>query len=206
MAKKLSFFQNRVEKYLHKYCVLDGVFTDDELKSIDEYCSSYNTEKSYVIDHNGMSTENKDVRLSDIKMHQVNEKNSWIFLRLLQATEHVNDNFYNFDLSGFDFFQYTEYEGEGSNYDWHVDIVFGEIMPKGMELMRKISGSLILSNPSEYKGGNFEIMIGGQSIEPIVQKRGSIIFFPSFVMHRVAPLTEGKRKSLVFWVMGPKFK
>jgi PKHD-type hydroxylase len=206
MAKRLTVFQNRVEKYLHKYVVLDGIFTNEELKLIDEYCASYGTDNSYVIDNNGMSTENKDVRLSGIKMHQYNEKNAWFFQRLLQATEHVNDNFFNFELSGFDFFQYTEYDGQGSTYDWHVDTVFGELVPKGMDLMRKISASLILSDKEDYKGGNFEIMVGSQSVEPIEQKRGSIIFFPSFIMHRVAPLTEGKRKSLVFWVMGPKFK
>jgi PKHD-type hydroxylase len=206
MSKKLTVFQNRVEKYLDKYVVLDGVFTNEELKLIDEYCASYDTEKSYIVSHNGMSTENKDIRLSRIKMHHYNEKNAWFFQRLFQATEHVNDNFFNFELSGFDFFQYTEYDGQGSTYNWHVDMVFGEAVPRGMELMRKISGSLILSDKEDYKGGNFEIMTGGQSAEPVEQKRGSIIFFPSFVMHRVAPLTEGKRKSLVFWVMGPKFK
>jgi len=206
MAKRLTVFQNRVEKYIHKYCLLDGIFSNEELNLIDEYCASYDTEKSYVVSHDGMSIEDKNIRLSGIKMHQYNEKNAWFFQRLLQATEHINDNFFNFELSGFDFFQYTEYDGKGSNYDWHTDMVFGEQLPKGMELTRKISASLILSDQEEYKGGNFEILIGGQKIEHVEQKRGSIIFFPSFIMHRVAPLTEGKRKSLVFWVMGPKFK
>lgn len=206
MAKKLTLNPDRVEKYLNQYCIIDGLFTAEELKSINEYFASFGVENSYVVGSDGKPIENTHVRLSGIKMHKVNDKNLWIFTRLLQATEHANDNFFNFDLSGFDYFQYTEYDGEGSNYDWHIDTVLGEELPRNMHLMRKISGSLILSDPSEYKGGNFEIMVGGQSAESVAQKQGSIIFFPSFIMHRVAPLIEGKRKSLVFWVMGPKFK
>ncbi len=36
--------------------------------------------------------------------------------------------------------------------------------------------------------------------------KGRMIFFPSFLIHRVAPVTQGIRRSLVIWVTGPKFR
>ena len=36
--------------------------------------------------------------------------------------------------------------------------------------------------------------------------RGTLVAFPSYVMHRVTPVTSGTRKSLVAWVAGPKFR
>ena len=67
---------------------------------------------------------------------------------------------------------------------------------------RKISMSLVLSDPDEYEGGQLEIW--GKSID--VYKKGSIIFFPSWMPHRVTPVTKGTRYSLVMWFIGAPFK
>jgi PKHD-type hydroxylase len=206
MQTKLNLTPVHTEKFLDKYCAVNGVFTEDELKEIETYCASYGTGNSYVVGHDGLPITNSTVRVSNTKMHHPNQKNQWFFDKLLYISEQANNNFFNFNLSGFEYFQYTEYNGSGSNYDWHMDMVFGNALPKSMDLMRKLSVSLILSNESEYKGGDFEIMTAGQSVEQIEQKRGSLIFFPSFVLHRVSPLTEGQRRSIVYWILGPKFK
>ena len=34
---------------------------------------------------------------------------------------------------------------------------------------------------------------------------GTIIIFPSFIFHRVLPITKGKRESLVNWSIGKPF-
>jgi PKHD-type hydroxylase len=39
-----------------------------------------------------------------------------------------------------------------------------------------------------------------------VLTKGSIIIFPSFVWHRVKPVTEGTRYSLVLWNLGKPYK
>ena len=36
--------------------------------------------------------------------------------------------------------------------------------------------------------------------------KGSVIVFPSFVEHRVKPVTRGKRYSLVIWSLGRSFR
>ena len=59
----------------------------------------------------------------------------------------------------------------------------------------------------DFEGGDFEINQGQEKDATKVDaKKGRILAFPSFMLHRVAPTTKGKRKSLVFWALGPKFK
>jgi PKHD-type hydroxylase len=74
-----------------------------------------------------------------------------------------------------------------------------------MEVPRKLSFSLILSDSSEYEGGDFEILHGSFP-DKLEQKRGRILAFPSYIVHRVTPIISGSRRSIVFWALGPKFK
>ena len=59
--------------------------------------------------------------------------------------------------------------------------------------------SIILND--DFEGGDFEIY-GEESELP----KGSVIVFPSFIEHRVAPVIKGTRYSLVAWFVGPPFK
>jgi PKHD-type hydroxylase len=61
--------------------------------------------------------------------------------------------------------------------------------------------SIILN--SDYEGGDFE-MRGLKDKVPRLEE-GSIIVFPSFLEHRVTPVTEGIRYSLVTWFVGPPY-
>jgi len=73
---------------------------------------------------------------------------------------------------------------------------------------RKLSVTVCINEPgTEYEGGEFQINMGNQDKPVTVEtKKGRMIIFPSFMIHRVAPVIKGKRKSLVVWVTGPKFK
>jgi len=70
---------------------------------------------------------------------------------------------------------------------------------------RKLSVVIQLSDPSEYDGGNLQFMLGNES-ENAKKEKGMLYAFPSWVLHRVTPVTEGTRRSLVIWLSGPKFK
>ena len=39
-----------------------------------------------------------------------------------------------------------------------------------------------------------------------IRPQGSVIVFPSFVWHRVTPVTKGTRYSLVLWTCGQPFR
>jgi PKHD-type hydroxylase len=66
--------------------------------------------------------------------------------------------------------------------------------------------SLLLSDPNEFEGGELQVKPDSDDIKFLEQKQGRAWFFPSYTLHRVAPVTKGVRRSLVLWVGGPPFK
>ena len=119
----------------------------------------------------------------------------------------VNSSLFGFDVSfGFNSLQYTEYNGDGPApqfYDWHMDCLFDNAV-----LDRKLSAVVQLSSPDDYEGGLFEMEGCARpsfNVEPFLP-RGSLLIFPSYLKHRVLPVTKGLRKSLVTWYNGPKFR
>jgi len=79
-------------------------------------------------------------------------------------------------------------------------------------LIRKLSMSVNLTDSNKYKGGEFvfKVPTGNGEYEEIVpegfNKKGSVVIFPSFVIHTVKPVTKGKRHSLVMWTSGKPFQ
>jgi PKHD-type hydroxylase len=85
-----------------------------------------------------------------------------------------------------------------------MDMAMGHEQP-GVAEIRKLSLTLLLDD--EFEGGEFQIN-GSNAHEPIVVPlhKGRAVLFPSFMIHRVTPITKGKRRSIVVWVVGPKFQ
>ncbi len=182
----------------------DGIFSDQEVDKIVEYCNAQEriegqvSEKGLVDDH---------TRKSKVSFIRRKDDSSWIFDKINNAIDAVNDQFYNFDLNGYSDIQYSEYHGdEGGKYDFHMDASLGE-EGKNFE-MRKLSLVMMLNTPGvDFQGGEFQINKGQEKkAENIEMIKGRMIFFPSFLIHRVAPVTQGIRRSLVIWVTGPKFR
>jgi PKHD-type hydroxylase len=61
-----------------------------------------------------------------------------------------------------------------------------------------------LSVSAEYEGGDLQFIIN-QNIITASQAKGTIVIFSSFILHRVTPITEGERRSIVGWVSGPPY-
>jgi PKHD-type hydroxylase len=98
--------------------------------------------------------------------------------------------------------QYTEYHATNrGKYDWHHDVDWNN--PSGLD--RKLSVTVQLSDPSEYEGGDFQFMEVEQPSEE-AKTKGTILMFPSYLQHRVTPVTDGVRKSLVLWFTGPRWQ
>ena len=117
--------------------------------------------------------------------------------KLMQKT---NRNHFGFDgMTLTEPAQYTEYP-EGGFYDWHID---SDINCSHEPPVRKISMTLLLNDPSEFEGGDLEIMAPGKFAE---LKQGHAICFASFLNHRVNPVKKGVRQSLVVWFGGKPFR
>ena len=99
--------------------------------------------------------------------------------------------------------QYTEYHAsEGGKYDWHHDVHWEGDGPTD----RKLSLTVQLSDPADYEGGNFEFAACEQLPPHYAKQRGTVVVFPSYLSHRVSPVTSGVRKSLVAWFHGPRWR
>ena len=103
---------------------------------------------------------------------------------------------WNYDLTETEAIQIGKYY-HGGFYGWHPDDVITNSNP------RKLSFSLLLNDPKEFEGGQFELK--DLKEQPILEQ-GSIIVFPSSLIHRVKPVTSGVRYSAVTWMRGPNFK
>jgi PKHD-type hydroxylase len=139
-----------------------------------------------------------------ISYDHANPDNVRLFERLFYFTNFYNKTFFNFDAFGFNYLQYTLYDKEGSHYDWHKDM-FDDRRESNC-VHRKLSFSLILSDPEDYEGGVFEVAPSGKAEVLTGIKKGTMIMFPSYIPHRVSPVLSGVRKSLVWWLTGPKFR
>ena len=146
--------------------------------------------------------EENEMRKSQIKWLRYDQYPDffWVYNRLQTAIERANSTFWNFNLYSMpEHIQYTEYYAGGGHYDWHMDIGPQELST------RKVSITVQLSHPDEYKGGDLELF-RSPNPEKAPRGYGSVVVFPSYMMHRVTKVTEGARKSLVLWVGGESYK
>jgi len=114
----------------------------------------------------------------------------------------ANENAFNFQVENICDIQYTEYHSnKGGHYDWHIDVNWNGDEP----LDRKLSVTVQLSDPSEYEGGGFEFA-ECETPDASSRQKGTVLVFPSYLQHRVLPITRGTRKSLVAWFEGPRWQ
>jgi len=181
------------------YAAWEGAFTDGEMDRIEAYGDALTHEKAALFGRN-INEEYSDIRITRTAWIKPAAQTKWIFDRMQSVVRALNDKVWQFDLSGFsEDFQYTIYQGsERGHYDWHVDQ--GDLAKR-----RKLSLSLQLSDPSQYEGCELQLH-ASNSIEVAPKTRGTLIAFPSYVLHRVTPITRGVRKSIVVWSTGPKFR
>ena len=134
---------------------------------------------------------------------------SWIPFKALpemytmieQSMRKVNNNHFGYEgVQLTEYAQFTEYP-KGGFYDWHMD---AEVNCRFEPPVRKISMTILLSDPSEFVGGDLEFMTEGNKPPQLLQ--GQAIFFCSLIRHRVATGKKGIRRSLVMWFGGPSFK
>lgn len=178
------------------------------------------------------NTESQESQLHGGQLDKVirNSKNAWIptshwvggfIWHYIQRTNREN---FCYDLTAIDneCIQYTQY-GEGQFYDWHIDAGIDisykpqQIVSSGTniaqdflnlqgEYVRKLSFSLQLSDPEDYTGGEVQFMDNSRKTFFAPKQRGTLIMFDSRTPHRVRKVKSGVRKSLVGWVVGPRWK
>jgi len=147
----------------------------------------------------GKTRGDSDVRDSKISWLYPIDDMDWVYRRVTDITLNLNEIFFKFDLFGLnEGFQFTNYEAPSSKYGKHVDRAINSPV-------RKLSISIQLTNPEEYEGGELYLYDDDKGV--LMDKtQGTLIIFPSYVLHEVMPVTKGTRNSLVTWVTGKQFK
>ena len=175
----------------------EGAFTNQELNWLQD--KSKQAEQNALVGSSVGGVVNSNVRRSQVSWLNNAPDTHHIFNKLAEVVSLLNAQYYRFDLTGFgEPLQLTNYDqSEHGMYGWHQDY--------GSQVSRKLSISVQLSDPSEYEGGNLQVMTSGQPVN-IRKQRGLIAIFPSYVLHQVTPVTQGSRQSLVAWVSGPALK
>jgi PKHD-type hydroxylase len=181
------------------YYFTDG-FSSEELEEISKIVENlpYHT----AVTSSG-EVEDRKSKLKWIPQHK---DYAWLYKKLMKFASDANDEMWNFDLtSAPELIQYTEYHGtDRGEYGWHQDIGPDELSS------RKVSITVQLSDDKEYEGGDLLFWMGGNSLEDnnLVAPRGkgTVVLFPSYVVHAVKPVTKGIRKSFVLWLGGGHYK
>jgi PKHD-type hydroxylase len=182
------------------FCYWEGFLDDSDINHILARSEWHNHSDAQV--GGGFEGQvNKEKRRTNVSWMFPDQNNQHIWEKITNTIWTANRQFFRFDLRGcYEAMQLGVYtEHDQGHYDWHID--------SGLEtntVPRKLSMALLLSDPSEFEGGQLQVMRAGVP-EPVEQKRGRAWFFPSYLMHRVTPVTKGIRRSLVMWVGGPAF-
>jgi PKHD-type hydroxylase len=135
------------------------------------------------------------LRRTGIKSIPPTPQTYWIFERIGSVVGRANQASYRFQLDGQMSMDVLEYDPAGY-FDWHVDI------GAGVYSTRKLSIVTFLTRPEDYEGGNLCFMDQG---EPLRLPQGTMAIFPSYLLHKVEPVTRGTRHTLVCWAHGPAF-
>lgn len=126
----------------------------------------------------------------------------WVMDRLVQAVAAANRDSFGFDLDDFaESAQIARYGAERQgHFDWHSDIGEGRLAAR-----RKLTIVVQLSPPDAYEGGALELRPSAHVVTA-EREQGSMTLFPSYLLHRVTPVTSGTRFSLTLWSHGPAFR
>jgi len=193
------------DKYVNQsnYYWFEEGFTAEELKTLEQQVQEIPSQAGVTETGNQADGEGLESRNSTIKWVPFSEETKWIYDKIGMLAKTANDEMFHFDIHNMpENIQYTEYYGTNKgHYDWHMDIG-----TEGHMKFRKISVTVQLSDSTEYEGGDLQIWPGGQAPYTAPRGKGNVVIFPSYLMHRVTPVTEGTRKSFVLWLGGGHFK
>jgi PKHD-type hydroxylase len=193
---------NILPKIQGPFVTAEGLFSSDDLNVIERYGDALPLKQAALTGNKASYDGN--IRRTRVAWLEPNAQTNAFYRRMEEIVLGLNRQFFGFNLSGLAPMQYAVYDAsERSHFDWHID--YGRERGHEQHEPRKLSLSLQLSGPSQYQGGELQGQIRS-TIEVAPKTRGALIAFPSYLLHRVTPVTRGSRKSLVVWAQGPEYR
>ena len=183
--------------------VVEDAFNEDFCNKVLSFCSNFEEAKIYDGENSGVKHQERVTEVSWITNFF---EHSEVIFPFMEKAKEINREYYGFDLNNIENLQVAKYTGDNKSFfKPHMDMKLGVL-----DQPRKLSVSVMLSSPEEYTGGDFVIFGQGGSLVEVDRltrlKKGTAIYFPSYIVHGVEPVTSGVRHSLVGWLLGPRFK
>ena len=173
--------------------VISAGLLPHELDQIDSLWNQERLQRAEV--SGGESIYIEEIRKSAVMPVAPEPRFNWIFERISALALQANAERFGFDILGiYEPLQLADY-GQDDFFQWHMDFGPGE------SSNRKLSLTVQLSAPDSYEGGDLQFMINDKTVDA-PRDRGTVVIFPSFVLHRVTPVTKGRRRSIVGWFSG----
>ena len=177
---------------INTYAYWEKAFTKEECEKIIKIAK----DKGLIT---GTTVGKTDARSSKVSWLYSADNLDWVFRKITDIVLNLNDRFFQFDIFGLnEGLQFTNYKAPSDKYEKHVDREVDG-------LIRKLSLSIQLTDPKEYKGGELFLYEDEKGTE-MKKEQGTLILFPSYILHEVKPIIKGERNSLVSWVTGKQFK
>ena len=189
------FFRDIKFEHAAWFHVAENVISESTLKKVDDYMKTQQVKKATMYSPTGEVTDS-NVRVANVFWLKDKSLGS-VYQEITTITREINNQLWELNLEGWEPFQYTEYP-VGGHCEWHMDS-FARV---DGTMLRKVSISVGLTD--DYEGGEIQLKTSHEE-NAYKLKRGDIIVFPSFILHRVAPVTKGLRKVIVGWSQGVNF-
>ena len=177
---------------------IPSALTEAECDSLVELCTAAPKKDAGLV----RATTAHQIRRADLVWLDDLPQVAWVMDRMIGLVAAANRDSFGFDLTEFaESPQVARYGAERQgHFDWHSDIGAGALAAK-----RKLTMVVQLSDPADYAGGTLDLWPDSH-VRPVPRQHGLAVVFPSFVLHRVTPVTSGTRWSLTLWAHGPAFR
>ena len=181
------------------YWVYTDVLTEADCSAIIQTFSNMNAAHADV----GINGEKSDVDLAVRNVRKI-ELPTYKGLGAVLAAVGMdaNQQRWKFNIEKANQCEFLRYPAGGGRYKGHIDTFLSNLTTHQTEC-RKLTVLAFLND--DFKGGNFFLQMGPRKLYP-PQSKGTVLVFPSFLLHGVEDVEEGERFSAVCWLVGPWFK
>lgn len=188
-----------LQQNCHNMCSYEFL-NKEECEFLIRFGKSLKIEDANVVINNEFVID-ESIRKTRVSWLEPSPQTEWIYKKISNVVETINQEWFNFDLEFIEPLQFTQYNDDNCFYGRHLDI--------GSKLInncvRKLSFSIQLSDSADYVGG--DLLIHTNDVGVLAdRKQGNITAFSSATLHEVTPVTKGTRYSLVGWVFGKPFR
>lgn len=184
------------------FVIWEGALSVEDLAAFSRHADSL-PHHSGTVDV-GNEAYDKDTRITKVAWIERTPETERFYSRIEDIVLSLNSQFFQYELNAMAPLQHVIYDAaEEGHLEWHID--YAKESDQQAREFRKLSLSIQLTDPSEYEGGELQARTRGQ-IETAPKTLGTVVAFPSYILHRVTPMTAGVRKAVVVWVLGPDFR